>query len=95
MPDFICTLVAAPPAIPCSALNAFVTTLTVSMAAEGGTYATFAGKYGYASCAPSMRVLLPWFESPFTFVLIARCGLPASELVSAVSPAPGMVRSTD
>ncbi len=40
--------------------------------------------------APSMRVVLPLAELPFTFTIMDRDGLPPIELFSLTSAAPGI-----
>src|SRR5882757_5210194 len=83
------TLIADPPAAPCSALKLPVTTLTLSTASVGGTYAIRLARRGKVSIAPSMRVVFVALDTPFTLTAIARAGLLAAEFCSCGGDDPG------
>src|SRR3982751_3379555 len=75
VPDFVATVTAAPPAIPCSASKLPVLTLTVSMDSDGCTIATWWGSQMLMLTAPSVRVLLLFVAVPFTNERKARPGV--------------------
>ena len=56
MPDFVITVTAAPPAIPCSASKLLVEMLTVSMVSAGEMYMLWFGSQMFMFVAPSVRV---------------------------------------
>src|SRR6185437_7822977 len=76
VPLFVTTLIAAPPASPCSASKSLVVTFTVSMDSAGGTYRLCAGSEPRILSAPSSRVLLLVFVVPLILVLRDRPGEP-------------------
>ena len=94
MPLLICTLIAAPPASPCSASKLLVTTLTVSIDSSAGTYATTCGSHTLVELTPSMRVLLPWLLAPLTLNVSARDGFEGTECASAGGVKPGSVTNS-
>ena len=90
VPPLTITLIDAPPATPCSALNEFVVMFTVWIESAGGTYAIRYGSQPYVFTAPSMRVVLLMSSTPFTFKDIAREGFDAVEFCSMTLAAPGI-----
>src|SRR5438067_12083427 len=74
VPLLVCTLMAAPPARPCSASKLLLTTLTVSIDSSDGTYATMCGSWMTVELAPSIRVLFELRLEPFTLNAKARDG---------------------
>ena len=93
------TLIAAPPAAPCSASNALVLTLTVWMASGDGTYADVdrQPRISVESRHPS-ACYWPATKRRSWNTVMARCGLPAAELASpvpAVVAAPGCNSRSD
>src|SRR5438105_13451740 len=91
VPLLICTLVAAPPARPCSASKLLVTTLTVSMDSSAGTYAVTCGSQILVELIPSMRVLFDERLEPLTLKTSERDGLDGTECASAGGVKPGSV----
>src|SRR2546426_9459762 len=79
VPLLVWTLMAAPPARPCSASKLLVTTFTVSMDSSEGTYATICGSWITVELAPSMRVLFELRPEPLTLNASAREGLVGTE----------------
>src|SRR5258706_14346469 len=74
VPDLVITVIAAPPAMPCSASKLLVATFTVSIVSAGGMYAVWCGSHKKMLIAPSMRVTLLLRLTPFTLVDKARPG---------------------
>ena len=68
VPDFVTTVIAAPPAMPCAASKLFVAMLTVSIVSAGATYPAWCGSQMLTLLAPSMRVLLLLRFVPLTLV---------------------------
>ena len=88
VPLLICTLMAEPPASPCSASKLLVTTLTVSIDSRAGTYAAMCGIPTYVEVTPSIRVLFALL-APLTLKTCARDGLEAIECASPGGVKPG------
>src|SRR5713226_7714319 len=93
VPLLVCTLIAAPPARPCSASKLLVTTFTVSMDSSDGTYATTCGSWMTVELAPSIRVLFELRLEPFTLKASAREGLVGTECAFTGGANPGSVRN--
>src|SRR5918992_4396091 len=89
VPDLVMTVMAAPPAIPCSASNVAVDTLTVSIVSAGATYITWFGSQMLTLVAPSVRVALFVFAWPLTLVVIERAGVSVSALPNDIGIVPG------
>ena len=89
VPDFVITVTAAPPAIPCSASKLLVDTLTVSIVSVGDTYITWFGSQTFMFVAPSVRVEFCVFDCPLIFVAIDRPGVSVSALPKASGVVPG------
>ena len=58
MPDLVMTVMAAPPAMPCSASKLLVLTLTVSTVSAGDTSIVWCGSQMFTLVAPSVLVPL-------------------------------------
>ena len=95
VPDLMTTLIAAPPAMPCSALKELVTMLTSSMASDDG-HVGGVGRQPRVdwTLAPSSLVLFCRRETPLTLNEIERCGLPAAEFCSPAISGAGHDRAS-
>ena len=93
VPLLICTLIADPPASPCSASKLFVTTFTVSSDSSAGTYAATCGSQMFVVLTPSMRMLFELRLAPLTLNTSARDGFEGTECASAGGVKPGRTRN--
>ena len=75
VPDFVITVTAAPPVMPCSASKLLVEMFTSWMLSTGGTYTAWCGIVTRMSAEPSTRVLLAPRSWPLTLVVKARPGV--------------------
>ena len=66
VPDLVISVMAAPPAMPCSASKLLVLMFTVSMVSAGATYIAWCGSQRLTLVAPSDLVLLLFGFWPFT-----------------------------
>ena len=89
MPLFVTSVIAAPPAMPCSASPATVVTLTASIISEGITYPAWCGSQRLTLEAPSMRVTLLLALVPLMFVRNERIGVSVIEFWNEAGVAPG------
>ena len=83
------TVMAAPPAMPCSASKLLVLTFTVSMVSAGETSIVWCGSQMFRLVAPSVFVPLLLRFIPFTFVDSARPGVSTSLFCILPGVAPG------
>src|SRR5712692_4489392 len=93
VPLLIWTLMAEPPASPCSASKLLVTTLTVSSDSSAGTYAATWGSQILVVLTPSIRMLLELRLAPLTLKTSARDGFDGTECASAGGVKPGSTRN--
>jgi hypothetical protein len=89
VPDLVMTVIADPPAIPCSASKLFVDTLTVSIVSAGDTYMLCEGSQMFTLVAPSVRVALLLIAWPFTLVASDRAGVSVSAFWNCAGVVPG------
>ena len=89
MPDFVITLMAAPPALPSSASKAVVFTFTSAMVSDGATYALWCGSQMLTLTAPSVRVVFIFAAVPLMFVRSERPGVSVAEFCVPAGVAPG------
>ncbi len=89
VPDFVMTVIAAPPAMPVSASKLLVATLTVSIVSAGCTYIAWCGSQTLTDTAPSSRVVLAFGCTPFTHVRSERPGVSISAFWNCTGVAPG------
>src|SRR5688572_26426748 len=89
VPDLVMTVIAAPPAMPCSASKLLVETLTESTVSAGEMYMLWLGSQMLTLVAPSVRVALFVFAWPLTFVVIDRAGVSVSALPNDIGIVPG------
>ncbi len=83
------TVMAAPPAMPCSASKLLVLTFTVSIVSAGETSMVWCGSQMFTLVAPSVFVPLLFRFRPLTFVLSARPGVSTSLFCMTPGVAPG------
>ena len=95
MPDLVITVIAAPPALPCSASKLAVLTLTVSTVSAGDTYMTWCGSQMLTFVAPSVFVALVLGFCPLTNVRSDRPGVSTSLFWKVAGVAPGIRLSSD
>ena len=90
VPDLVMTVIAAPPAIPCSAPKLLVEMLAVSIVSAGEMYMLWFGSQMFMFVAPSVWVELFVPAWPLTLVARDRAGVsvPALRRPSASFPAP-------
>ncbi len=89
VPAFVMTVMAAPPAMPCSASKLLVDTLTVSIVSAGEMYMLWFGSQMFMFVAPSVLVELFVFAWPLTLVASDRAGVSVSALPNAIGVVPG------
>src|ERR1035437_10330502 len=95
VPLLTCTFTAAPPASPCSASKAFVTTSTVSIASSAGMYAAQKLIHTFTSFAPSIFQLTDVAVVPLTLTLAARAGFTSGFNEFDGGAKPGNVTNAD
>ena len=89
MPDLVTTVIAAPPAMPCSASKLLVEMFTVSIVSAGATYMMWCGSQMLTLVAPSVRVPLALRFWPLTLVDSDRAGVSVSAFWKPAGVAPG------
>ena len=83
VPDLVTTVIAAPPAMPCSASKLLVEMLTVSIVSAGEMFMLCDGSQMLTLVAPSVRVALLLIAWPLTLVASERDGVSVSAFCSA------------
>ena len=83
------TVIAAPPAMPCSASKLLVLTFTVSIVSAGETYIVWCGSQMFTLVAPSVLVPFVFRSWPLTLVVSARPGVSTSLFCWRAGVAPG------
>src|SRR5437868_2181161 len=89
VPLLVITVIAAPPARPCSASKLLVEILTVSIDSAGGTYSEWCGSQVMTLVAPSIRVLFEFLAVPLILVVRLRFGVSVVAFWNREGIAPG------